>query len=273
MPSKSSSLNQPALPHDERLATPRGREIPEVVSDLAELPPGSHCLSFYASDEEAADQAAAFLAGAEDPRSATYWVADGKLLAYTRKRVRARAPAMTSRVKVLGGPQAVRTGAHFRPTVEVVRFVSEHPEGVTAAGQTITRYWTRETIPGHVEYEQWFHQQPRRNCRFLCPYDLRRVPADLAGKVLPMLAQNHSHMALSKVPDPASLILQLSVSPRLADVPKELEGILNWSLTQGFTKLDKDRSAVSMALEGEQFAKALRAFPGDHYEGSAVALS
>ncbi len=253
-------------PHDERRSEALRVPRPTVLEDPEQLPPGSHCLSLYASDEEAALRAAAFLAGAEDPSRATYYVSGERLLAYTRRHVRARSPRLAQRVRDLGGPQTVREGPYFRPAAEVVRFVREHPEGVSTGGQTITQYWSRETIAGHLEYEQWFQQQPREGSRFLCPYDLREVPVDLAPRVLANLALHHSHIIFSTAPEPASQVLQLATSPRLEEMSPTLERSARWCLQEGFATVEAGSGTLTLAERGESFARALRSFPAERSE-------
>jgi hypothetical protein len=234
--------------------------FPKLVEDLAELPKGSHCLSFYASETEASDQVAAFLAGADDPEAARYWVTNDQLLAFNRDRVGRRDPALAGRIEALGGPQAVPRDGKMRPTTEVIRFVEAHPEGVTAGGGTITHYWSREQIPAYLEYEAWFHQQARERSRFLCPYDLRKMPADLAPTVLPNLASHHSHLIASKERHPMALLVQFLVFPSADQVPERLRTALTWCVDEGLIELRGPERQPVLVAKGEEFALAYQAF-------------
>jgi hypothetical protein len=236
--------------------------VPTVITDLAQLPAGSHCLDLFTSDDEAADHAAAFLAGALDPEAASYWVAGETLLAYCQERLDQRDPALAGTVHLLDGPQVVPTDGKLRPTAEIVRFIRSHPEGVTAGAATITEYWTREEIPSYLEYERWFHEQERASSRFLCPYDLRKVPVDAASAVLPVLAQQHSHVMLSSTPDPSALLLQLLLFPPAAPVPKDFEPLRRWGMEQRLLRPEDNARAFGLTPQGEAFAEAARTFPG-----------
>lgn len=250
-------------PRPERSLTPSPEGaggFPLIVQDLSELPLGSHCLELHSSEDEAADHAAAFLAGADDPKATSYWVADDKLLAFNQDRMARRDPALPTVLHTLEGPQAVPTDGKLRPTREVIRFIRAHPEGVTAGAATITRYWSREQIPAYLEYEQWFHQQARDQSRFLCPYDLRRVPVDLAPTVLPELVSHHSHLTLSTGPHPMALLVQFLAFPSQARVPEDLRRALAWSVQEGLIELKGAERRPVLALKGEAFAAAFQSF-------------
>ncbi len=244
--------------------------FPELISDLSKLPTGSHCLELFASEDEAADRAAAFLAGAEDPKATSYWVADERLVAVNRQQVARRDPRHEGNVHRLRGPQVVRRDGVLRPTGEIIRFVRDHPEGVTGgAASAITGYWTREEIPAYLEYEEWFHRQARGRSRFLCPYDLRKVPVDLAAEVLPQLARHHSHLVLSSVRHPTTLLVQLLVFPRADSVPKELRKVLDWALREGLVGLEGREKRPVLARKGEDLALALQDFE-EHFATSSA---
>lgn len=259
MPRRTPAANPETNRHQDPSTSASGN-FPLMIDDLAQLPRGAHCLELHASEDESAEHAAAFLAGADDPNAASYWVADDKLLAFNRERVARRDTRMVQRVRRLDGPQAVPTDGHLRPTGEVIRFVQAHPEGVTAAGATITRYWTRAEIPAYLEYEEWFQAQARDKSRFLCPYDLRRVPVDMAAHVLPELATHHSHLVLSRVPNPMALLLQFLVFPSEAQVPQRLREALSWCVQEGLLELRGPQRKPTLALKGEAFAEAFHSF-------------
>ena len=188
--------------------------MPRVVADLIHLPMGSHCIAFYASQDEGAETAAEFLAGTPEGQAAAFWVADTALQSYYRDRVEEISPRHVGCVLVLDGEQVESDEGKLRPVDEVRTFVASHPDGVTGGADTISRYWTPGTFPEHVEYEAWFDAQPRDGSRFLCPYDLRRVPASEAPGLLRELGRHHSHASLSSSPEPAVRLLQLFVFPR-----------------------------------------------------------
>src|SRR5579871_4512750 len=77
--------------------------MPVLLTSVAELPVGSHCLSFHASLDESADHAAEFLAGAPEGQAAAYWVADSALQSYYQDRLSEGAPDQVGCVMVLAG--------------------------------------------------------------------------------------------------------------------------------------------------------------------------
>lgn len=257
----SSGPARSSLPNGHSDSPSKEPPFPTLLEDLSTLPPGSHCLALHASREELAEQAASFLAGAEDPDRTTFWVADDRLLAYARQKVRTRAPALEGRVLRLDGPQVVSEGELLRPAPEIVRFIRAHPEGVTAGAATITTYWSRESVPAHLEYEDWFQDAPRAGCRYLCPYDLRRIPVEMAAEVLPTLARKHTHLVLSKVHGPAPELLQLLLFTRGPRAPPALEGAQAWAIREGLLIRQGERLVLS--LEGLHLLRSLIAFPSE----------
>lgn len=225
--------------------------MPEVLADLVHLPLGSHCVSFHASREEAADHAARFLAGTPSGQAASYWVPDASLIAYYDERVRTHAPQQVGCVQPLGHEQVDWVDGKLRPTSEVSAFVRDHPEGVTAAGETLSLYWTSDTIPQHLEYEQWFDEQPREHSRFLCPYDLRKVPPDMAPNVLRELGAHHSHALLSDSQEPAVRLLQLFVFGNPDQLPAQLTETYQWAVGSGFVEDRGPREEMSLTRLGE----------------------
>jgi hypothetical protein len=203
--------------------------MPEVLDDLVHLPLGAHCVSFHASRDEAADQAVSFLAGSPDGQAASFWVADSTLLAYYDEKLAVRAPEHVGCVHVLPHEQVGPVAGKLRPVEEVQEFVAGHPGGVTGGADTLSFYWSPETIPDHLEYEQWFEDQPREGSRFLCPYDLRRIPPESAPEVLRELGKHHSHAALSASDEPAVRLLQLFIFGGARDLPPQLLETLRWA--------------------------------------------
>ena len=206
---------------------------PELVGDLATLPLGSHCLGLHVGEDEAAQHAAAFLAGAPTGQPAAYWVPDTPAAELCRQKVAARAPEHLGCVAILSHEQVGFVDGHLRPTQEIVEFARAHPDGFTGGAETISRYWGPGSIPEHLEYESWFEAQPRDRCRFLCPYDLRMIPPHLAPTVLRDLGAHHSHVALSDSVEPAAALLQLFVFPTEADVPTALLPVLDDAFAAG----------------------------------------
>jgi hypothetical protein len=230
--------------------------VPVVLTDLRELPPGSHCVSFHTDVTEAADDAAEFLAGAPEGQAAAYWVGDTALQAYYQGRVAEEAPHQVGCVMVLSEEQVHPVDGRLRPIDTVVDFVRSHPEGVSGAGETLTLYLTPENVPEHLEYESWFDAQPRDGSRFLCPYDLRRVPPDQAPEILRDLGKHHSHVALSPSNEPAVRLLQLFIFETPADVPPPLAETLDWALRAGFVRRGDPDVPLELTPEGEALVEA-----------------
>jgi len=208
--------------------------VPQVLDTPYEVPLGGHVLSFYSSDREASDQAVAFVSGAPEGLASVYFVDRKETADDYNARLERESPNHVGCVLFLEHEQVVSDGAHLRPAAEVVTFLGQHPDGVSAAGDTISRYWDAGSLPQHLEYERWFQEQPRASSRFLCPYDLRRVPADEAPGVLGELGKHHSHVVLSSSAEPAVRLLQLFVFGTPGDLPKDLGPDLEWAQGEGF---------------------------------------
>ena len=230
--------------------------MPEVLDSLVELPLGSHCLSFHASQSEAAEQAADFLSGAPPEQPSAYWVPEPSLVPYYSARLAERTPEHVGCVQFLSHEQVERVDGRLRPVPEVLDFVRAHPDGVTAAGETLSFYWTPPTIPDHLEYEAWFEAQPRDGSRFLCPYDLRKVPPSVAPEVMRRLGSHHSHVALSKSPEPAVRLLQLFVFEDAHKVPEQLHETLGWALGTGLIEFPARDPTFLLSPKGEEVVHA-----------------
>jgi hypothetical protein len=204
-----------------------------VLGDLADLPVGAHAVSFYSDRREAADQAMRFLAGTPSGTSASYWVVDPGTAAAYNERLAEVAPEQVGCVVALGHEQVERSSDGLRPSLEIREFLARHPEGVTAAGDTLSRYWGPTNVPDHLEYERWFDDQPRETSRFLCPYDLRTVPPEMAPAVLGELGRHHSHVVLSSSPAAAVRLLQLFVFETPGQLPPALSDDLRWAFGEG----------------------------------------
>jgi hypothetical protein len=233
----------------------------EVLDDLADLPTGAHAVALYAGRDEAAEQAVEFLAGAPEGQAASFWVANPSLVPFYAEKLEARAPAQVGCVHVLDHEQVRPVDGKLRPTDEVLAFLASHPEGVTGGGDTITQYWAPSNIPDHLEYEAWFDAQPRGPSRFLCPYDLRRVPAKEAPRVLRELGRRHSHAVLSRSNEPAVRLLQLFVFGSTESVPPRLAGNASWAQTEALIELDGSTNEIRLTSKGEGVVEAWMSRP------------
>ncbi len=201
----------------------------EVIEDLRALPAGSHALSLHATRAEARGHALAFLAGTPKGQSAAYWVSNARVSAYYDDALAEAEPEHVGCVGILPHGQVERAGEALRPVGEVRQFIAAHPEGVTAGGETLSETWSRRTIPDVLEYERWFQSQEMGVSRFICPYDLTRIPPDLAPQILRDLGAHHTHVALSRSSEPALRLMQLFVFATADDVPPVLRETLEWA--------------------------------------------
>jgi hypothetical protein len=224
----------------------------ELVDDLSELPRGSHCLSLHSSRGEGAQHAADFLAGTPPGQAASYWVVDSEVQREYRSAVQERAPLHVGCIAVLPHSQVELANTRLRPAAEVREFLRDHPSGVTASGETITHYWTRDSVPDHLEYETWFHAQGRDDSRFLCPYDLREIPPDLAPMVLRSLGAHHSHVMLTVSDEPGVRLLELFVFPHVEEIPEPLDATLGWAIKKGFVRLLESARELELSPEGDE---------------------
>ncbi len=126
--------------------------MPELVENLAQLPVGSHGLSLHASAEEAARHAGDFLAGTTEWQAAAYWVPDEESAELRVDRISDRAPEQVGCVAILPHAQVEEVEGRLRPVREVREFVEQHPKGVTAAGETLSRSLHPGNVDEHLEY-------------------------------------------------------------------------------------------------------------------------
>jgi hypothetical protein len=229
--------------------------MPTVIDNLAQLPQGSHCVSFHTTRKEAAQHAVSFLAGAPPGQAASYWVPDSDTAAYYGMWLAREAPDHVGCVAILSREQVEMVDGKLRPIEEIREFVGNHPEGVTGASETITHYWAPENVPAHLEYEAWFQDQPREESRFLCPYDLKKVPPAMAPDVLRELGRHHTHVALSTSLEPGARLLQLFVFPTVDQLPESLDGTLGWAIRKGLVDLHSPSRELSLAQEGSQVVR------------------
>ncbi len=107
--------------------------MPKRLDDPLQLQTGSHCLSFHVSEEEAADHAVRFLAGAPDGQAAHYWVAEASLVSYYDEKLAKVAPIHVGCVAAIDHEHVELEKEKLRPSGEIREFVSSHAEGVTGA--------------------------------------------------------------------------------------------------------------------------------------------
>ena len=236
--------------------------MPEVVDDLADLESGSHCIALFVGRAESREQAVSFLAGTPAGGSASFWVTSPTLQDYYSEELAARAPEQVGCVHVMPGPQVVRVEGRLRPTPEVARFVEAHPEGVTGGADTITQYWAPSNVTDHLEYEAWFQEQPRDASRFLCPYDLRRIPPDIAPETLRDLGEHHTHVALSRSREPAARLLQLFLFGSAEHVPSQLRESLAWARSSGLIEDDGSLEELRLTTAGMEIVREWSAWMG-----------
>jgi hypothetical protein len=226
--------------------------MPTVVGDPADLPRGSHSAGFYAGAAEAAEQAGRFIAGAPAEQAVRFWVLDARTAQNYNRRLAHVAPAHVGCVAALEKEQVQLASGRLRPVPEVRRFVGDHPEGVTAAGDTMSHYLTNENFPAHLEYEAWFQSVSHENSRFLCPYALWRVPAENAPEVMEELARDHTHLVLSSSSVPAVRLLQLFLFRNSSEVPPHVPADLRWARNQGWVYLAGSSRSLELTPAGRE---------------------
>jgi hypothetical protein len=233
--------------------------VPSVAVSATELPKGSHAAAFYADRVEAAEQAAAFLAGAPEGQSARFWVPSDAAAQVYVEAAQMIAPSRVDSIEVLPTEQVEPTEGKLRPVAPVRAFLTEHPEGVTAAGGTISYYWNRESVPEHLEYEQWFNREIADGAgdasRFLCPYDLRTVPAELAPRVMRELGASHSHVVLSATEEPGAHLLELFLFESTELIPSSLTDTLAWAIRDELVQIDPASHTFDLTRKGEHVVR------------------
>jgi hypothetical protein len=225
---------------------------PEVLASAQEIPEGAHCVSFHASRREAAEHAASFLAGASPGHAARYWVESDQLAEFYAGVAGQRAPEHVGCVAVLPKEQVEPVEGKLRPVAEVREFLTEHPDGVTAGAETISAHLTEGNTAEHMEYEAWFQAQSRGRSRFLCPYDLRAVPPEVATGILRELGAHHTHVILSDATDEIAQLLELFVFDSADHVPEELSITLAWALRQGLVEIKGPHRELRLTPAGDR---------------------
>ncbi|MDE1819238.1 MAG: hypothetical protein KGJ23_02840 [Euryarchaeota archaeon] len=231
--------------------------MPILLKDLSSLPSGTHAIAFHDSGEEEAEHAVAFLRGASDPGATAYWVAEPWVADLVREKLPRISARFEGAIRDLQGPQVAATQRVLRPVPEIAEFVSAHPRGVSAGADAVSYYWTREDVPRIEEYESWFDQQPRGGSRFLCPYDLRRIPLDMAPSLMRQLGSAHDHLTLSDSEDPISRLVQAFLFASPQGVPEGLRGTVDEALDNGWLYY-RPSHGFSWTVRGEHFSQLLR---------------
>jgi len=224
---------------------------PAVLVDARQIPIGAHALSFHASPEEAADQAAGFLDGAPQEQAARFWVPDDRTAKVYSDVTARQSPEHVGCIAILPTEQVEPVDGKLRPIAEIREYIRAHPEGVTAAAGTISSYLTDENVPAHVEYESWFDAQERDNSRFLCPYDLRRVPPEAAPQLMHDLGAHHSHVVLSHSDEPGALLLELFIFDSVQEIPPLLHQTLGWAVANDLVRTNGADMPLTLTPGGE----------------------
>ena len=227
----------------------------EVVGTAADLRLGSHALSLHSSREEAESHAVSFLKGAPTGQPASYWVESRNLAEEYTSALRSEDPTHVGCVGVLSTEQVEYRDGRLRPISAVFAFIEQHPEGVSGGADTISSYWDASNVDAHLEYEAWFDDQPKGNSRFICPYDLRRLPAEHAEAVLRELGSHHGQVVLSESPEPAVRLLQLFIFPTLREIPSRLQPDLFWALSLELVTLVRSPYELDLTEEGDDIVK------------------
>jgi hypothetical protein len=196
--------------------------------------------------------AVSFLAGAPEHQAARYWVPSEELANEYNARVGQLVPGRGGLVRYLSTEQVEEREGRLRPVSDVTDFVEANPRGVTAAGETLSAYLNRDNIDAHLEYEAWFDALPRDDSRFLCPYDLRRLPVDQATEVLRSLGSHHNYVVLSRSTDPPIRLLQLFVFEKILEIPEPLEGTLGWAIRSDAVDIAGSPKALKLTRHGDE---------------------
>lgn len=229
------------------------------VRSAADLPPGCHALAFYASPDEAARNMGDFVRGAFYFGQPALVVSNNhERLERYRQQLVPDTPWLAGAFAPIDGPHTRSTADGLRPLEPVMSFAAANPEGATLCGDTIPDYLSEETVEDYLRYESWFDGLRPFSHRALCPYDLARLPVEVAGATLGGLLRNHSHAVLSTDPSPAVQLLQLLVVPYLDPVDPARRGALERALARGLIRPEASGDALRLTARGELFVRALR---------------
>jgi len=224
---------------------------PKVLVSAEEIPLGGHAVSFHSSRYEAASHAAEFLSGTPKGQSAKFWAVDSGTAERYVEALNQRSPDHVGCVAVLPTEQVELENDRLRPVATVRSFIEAHPEGVTAAGGTISAHLTAENAAAHAEYEAWFDDHSQENSRYLCPYDLRSIPPEVAPEFLRGLGEHHSHVVLSHSEEPGARLLELFIFDNPRDLVPELRPTLDWAVSEELVHAVSDDSPFALTAAGE----------------------
>ncbi|HXW67353.1 MAG TPA: hypothetical protein VEL82_05715 [Thermoplasmata archaeon] len=227
----------------------------QVLTDPASLPVGCHALGIYSDASEQESHAVRFLSGAPAGTPAVYFVHDPKIAEQYNARLAHDVPDRAGSVVSLGHEQVEPDHGKLRPAKEVREYISHHPQGMTAGGDTLSMYLAPDTADAHLEYESWFDDQPRDASRFICPYDIRSIPIDAAPEILSDLGRHHSHVVLSSSPEPAVRLLQLFIFGTRADVPDRLGADLRWAQEKEYLRPAGARDSLELTDAGREIVR------------------
>lgn len=245
----------------------------QLVRRLEDLPTGSHSLSFYGSESEAARNMASFLKGAEEfGQEALVLTSSDKMLDLYRGELAKRGPDLATAIRRIPGPHIRPTAGGFRPVTEVMEFVAAHKVGATVCGDTIPSILDRRSLPAILDYEDWFDSLRPFEHRGLCPYDLSRLPVDRAPEALRRLVRAHTHAVLSDSPNPGVRFLQLLVLPHVENPPEEHLRSLAHAVDYGLIDQRTNGAPADLTPRGKDLARALLGLPG-YVQSARAAVS
>ena len=107
-------------------------------------------------------------------------------------------------------------------------------------------------MPDYLEHERWFPEQARGASRFLCPYNLRDIPAEDAPEILRALGARHSHVVLSSSSATTARVLQRFVFATARAIPATLRPELDWALGEGYVTVDGGTDRLSRTPKGAE---------------------
>jgi hypothetical protein len=225
--------------------------MPAVLENLEKLPPGSHAVSFHASRAEAERHALDFIRGAPEGQPVSYWVSRADLAHRYNELLAREDPRHVGCVVPLPTEQVELREGRLRPVSAVFAFIEQHPDGATAAGETISSHWNASNVDAHLEYEAWFDAQPRDDFRYLCPYDLRQIPSTHPEQVMRELGRVHPQVVFSPSPEPAVRLLQLFVFEKIRELPPVQELNLGWALRTELVQSIRSPAELELTHRGD----------------------
>ncbi|MCI4327602.1 MAG: hypothetical protein L3K16_08245 [Thermoplasmata archaeon] len=180
------------------------------------------------------------------------WLRDERLRTYYDQWVGSEVPEHVGCVAVLDGEQGGTSDDGTLPRVgEISEFVRPHPGGVSAGGDALSHYRSPGNVPEHLEYESRFDRQPRAGSRFLCPHDLRSVPAECADEILGELGSAHSHVVLSSSHEPGARLSQLFLFSPVSALPVAFDESLGWAVRRELVDAGGSEHELQITSGGE----------------------